>query len=502
MRDRNTGLTFAVAIVAQILVWLLILVGAFAYGLSRWTYRTFGPITIPQALMNLAGAGGEGGGGTSIVTSGIFHSIVLPVALVALAMTVFYGVRVVARRRGRYRVLPVTVAALVVAGVAIPTAGAVAANSTFQVRDYVRSARSDLNPEAYYASPTFADTPVPDPKNLVVIYLESMEETFADDSLFGVNMLADVQDATGGWDRVPRLLNYEGGPSTITNIVATQCGLPLRFHSEQGAMNPNFWDGEDYMPGAVCLGDVLAERGYTNVFLGGASGSFASKENFLRSHGFTTVKDLEYWNEFGEGEFRADWGLSDKSLLDYARQELLALREAGRPFMLNVLTLDTHEPAYLFDYCEPSASDPMIDATRCSADLAADFIRFMEAEGFLEDTAVVVLGDHVKILAEANAFYPELSELDNRTIFNRIWSQGPQEIAVQEIDQVSMYPTILEAVGLDLIDGRAGLGVSAYQAGRPAGSIRELPAEQYEELLLANAPQFYDALWEPVAETR
>ena len=44
-------------------VWILVAVGAVAFGLGRWIVATFGYITPDQALMNLQGAGGEGGGG-------------------------------------------------------------------------------------------------------------------------------------------------------------------------------------------------------------------------------------------------------------------------------------------------------------------------------------------------------------------------------------------------------------------------------------------------------
>ena len=121
----------------------------------------------------------------------------------------------------------------------------------------------------------------------------------------------------------------------------------------------------------------------------------------------------------------------------------------------------------------------------------------MEEQGYLDDTAVVIMGDHLKHMSAGDAFHEQLDHHGNRSIFNRIWVPGQkQSVELRPgADQLSMYPTILEAAGLTLQDRAAGLGVSAFTAQVPEGSAQALDAEAYAELLDSRSPQFFTEAW-------
>lgn len=496
-------------------MWLLVWAGAVLLAAGVWIRAAFGVVSVDQLLMNLVGA--ETGAG-DLTWRGILWVAVVP-TVVVLALIVL-----VAKSRGALRgagvlgrAAPLAPRAVACAlACALPLAsvsvGAAVFGGTVQVGEYARSVAGGLDLADYAVDPLEAPVTAPaQPRNLIVIYLESVENAMSDTSRFESDMLAPVKRATEGWDEIPALTQAPGGGWTMAGIVATQCGIPLRnAAAATGSQILNGVSDEStrYLPGATCLGDVLADHGYRNVFMGGADASFAAKDRFLREHGYDEVQDLRTWRERGDAESAMrDWGLGDRRLFEHARDEVVDLHESGEPFNLTLLTLDTHEPAVEPDRCDMNTREPMTAITRCSMDAVAGFVESLEAEGVLEDTAVVVMGDHLKQVASWASFSEELgpladadarlpaSETPSRTIFNRVWSPEPVELARERVDQMSMYPTLIELTGIPLADRRAGIGVSAFADEIPAGSALALDAETYDALLRSRSPEFYRDLW-------
>ena len=343
----------------------------------------------------------------------------------------------------------------------------------------------------------------------MLIYLESGEQTLADNQLFEKDAFAtlkDVTQAADGWQSIEDLQQYQGGGWTMAGLVGTQCGIPLKGGSAsdessgRSAVPEN--DVDTYLGGANCLGDVLGEHGYTSTFLGGANSSFAAKDTFLRGHGYSSIKGLAQWRAAGvsASDFRPDWGLSDERLLANAREDLDALhaesKRTGQPFNLSVLTLDTHEPVHVYDSCSVDTEQEVTSVFACSMDHVAGFVGHMKEQGYLEDTTVVIMGDHLKHMSAGDAFHEQLDHHENRTIFNRIWVPGGAELTTRSgVDQLSLYPTILEAVGLTIADREAGIGLSAFSPEVPADSAQALDDNFYAELLNSNSPSFYSDAW-------
>ncbi|MBL3687823.1 LTA synthase family protein [Leucobacter zeae] len=509
--------------------WILVLAGALLFGAALWVRRTFGPVSVDQLLTNLPGGGGEGAGGQGLVISGVVTGLVIPAAAVLVVALLAEKSRRALRAHGIPRPGWPRIGARATAAVlalAVPAAGAVYAADTIGVQEYaeavIREQVTGTSIADFYVAPeleggspgpgaadgTAADA-VPGTtddgrrRNLIVIYLESMENAFADDEVFERNMLEPVQRATRGWDKIPRLRQYEGGGWTMSGIVATQCGIPLRSAAavaDTTEMN-KFGSALDatasYMPGATCLGDVLADRGYRNVFMGGADASFAGKGAFLASHGYDEVLDLREWRARGETETRPDWGLSDRRLFELAKDEVARLHEADQPFNLTMLSLDTHEQPHAYDYCPVDTEEEMTSITTCSMRQVAGFIDALDNRGYLEDTTVVVMGDHLKAIGEMNSFWEEMRGMPDRSIFNRVWSPDGVRFARADIDQFSMYPTLVELAGVELPGHRAGIGVSALAPERKVapGSILDLEPSAYDAVVRSRASEFYRDIW-------
>lgn len=512
-------------VIGLVALWVLVAIGAVAAGASLWVRRTFGPISIDQMLMNLPGGGVAGG--NAIVISGVLTGIVVPLVIVAALITGFVFARRALRKRGVLEGAKRTWVrgVAVVVALAVPVAGLTSLSSTIGFDDYVSSYVRELTTGTsigdFYVAPPLTqqdgidrvglpNQPEGKQQNLVVIYLESIEDAFSDDSLFEKNMLEPIQEATEGWSTIPNLAQYEGGGWTMSGIVSTQCGVPLRTSASTADPNElNLLGAGDtvldsYLSGAVCLSDVLADRGYRNVYLGGADARFAGKGEFLRTHGYEDVRDLETWIDQGETEINPSWGLSDRRLFELAADAVTELHDAGEPFNLTMLTLDSHEAPYVYDYCEVDTETEMTSITFCSMEQAAAFVDYMDEQGYLEDTAVVIMGDHAKFVAPQNNFSEELSSLDSHTIFNRYWLPGGNLGEARDgIDQMSMFPTLLDIAGVSVPDQRAGMGVSAFATGVPRGSILDLTATEYHNVVTSRSSSFYRELWgetEPVHE--
>ena len=462
-------------------------------------------------LLNLQGGGGEGAGGDGLIWGAAISILVVPLVLVGLMLLLVEKSRRALRSHGVLRGGRVWVmrGIAMILALLVPLSGATLFANAVGVQDYVGASFREAGlgtgigdfctvPEVGSAAASGVR------RNLVVIYLESVEDALADDSVFEKNMLAPVQSATEGWASIPSLQQYDGGGWTMAGIVGTQCGIPLRSadaladNTDLNALGSSGNEVERYLPGATCLGDVLEDEGYRNVFLGGADANFAGKGAFLRSHGYSEVNDLNVWRERGETEMREDWGLSDRRLFANAKETVSELHDADQPFNLTLLTLDTHEGPRVFEYCDWDTEVAMTAITSCSMEQVSGFIDYLEAEGILDDTTVVVMGDHRKMIAEGGSFWEELRDREDRTIFNRVWTPESSTFARPEIDQLTTVPALLARAGLERAGPRAGTGVSALAEADdvPSGSVLDLTAQEYTDLVRSRSVTFFQRMWD------
>ena len=499
-----SGLRRLTPTLARSASYLLIWAGLALLAAATVIRHYWGAVSVGQVRMNLISVQTDGGGG-HVVWVAVIAIGVLP-ALITGALAA--GLHLWRRRRPawhmsrRARTAVRSASALAVATVVI--SGSATFASAVGLKQYVQAAKSTSDIEDYYADPDGA--PSSEKRNLVVVYLESGEQTLADDQLFEKNAFVPLEDVTTreqGWGSVSDFQQYEGGGWTMAGIVATQCGIPLKGSGSGDGGNDIGGGMGEYLGGVTCLGDVLREEGYTNVFLGGANSSFAAKDVFLRTHGYTKDAGLQQWRAAGEPaeNFRSDWGLSDERLMAHAKDEVDRLHSeserSNQPFHLSVLTLDTHEPVHVYDSCTVDTASAVTSVFECSMTQVAGFVEHMAAQGYLEDTSVVIMGDHLKHMSAGDAFHEQLGGHPDRTIFNRIWIPGDtaQNPVRAGADQLDMFPTLLEAAGIFPHDGRAGLGVSVRRHDLPVGAARTLEPDAYAELLGSLSAPFYARAW-------
>lgn len=299
-----------------------------------------------------------------------------------------------------------------------------------------------------------------DAPNLLLMYLESIERTYAheifEDAYEDLNILGEQGVVFEG----VRQMDNTGW--TMAGMIASQCGVPLMpaglLHDSQ------FEPLSAVVPGVDCLGDILAAQGYRLSYLGGASTQFAGKGLFYRGHHFNTVKgreDLE--PQLDDPEYVNSWGLYDDTLYDITAEEIRRLeREDDGPWGVVNLSLAGHAPSGFpsqtcLDRQGEFDGQNILYSVECSAWLARDLIERLENDGLLDNTLVVVLSDHLTMRVSV---WDQLTALDrDNTLIMLGDGLTPQRIR-RDASMLDVFPTLLDAMGFDLEEHRAGLGAS------------------------------------------
>jgi len=331
----------------------------------------------------------------------------------------------------------------------------------FDVATYVLShADGDLF-AAQYVDPSAVTVADPRRKrNLVLIYVESLESTYGNEALFGRNLLSPLTPFESRGRRFAHLRQTPGTGWTTAGLVASQCGVPLKVF---GLWNKNR-QGEDlqaFLPNATCLGDLLSKHGYQNVFMNGADLKFSGVGKFFASHGYQERWGRDEWIRLGYpgGAFH-DWGLPDDQLMLQARRRLHELMQLGQPFNLTLLTIDTHGPdGFPSPTCEAwgQAGDFPHKVT-CAARLVAGLLSHIHEQGWDDDIRVVVLGDH---LAMKNPLSGALDHAAGRSPYNLFYPSGKPELTPSDISYFDVFPSVLAFLGFTVPGGRLGLGWDA-----------------------------------------
>lgn len=338
-----------------------------------------------------------------------------------------------------------------------------------------------------YLNPKKVQIVAKKPKNLVLIYVESLENSYRDESLFGKNLLKSL-DNIGGVS----FNSYRQAPGTgwtIAGITATNCGLPLK--------SVTLYDGNDqgqniksFLPQAVCLGDVLHVHGYYNVYFGGDALAFSGKGKFFQDHHYNEVYGRdELKGKLTEAQMNY-WGLYDDDLLVKVKAKLVSLHDQKQPFNFTFTTIDTHGPdGHFSKLCKKNGAKVFEDVVECTSKQVTGLINFIKRKGYLKDTRVVILGDH---LAMYNPVHAKLDTVRERHIYNQFISHKKIIKTREDVLHFDMFPTILEFIGFHVEGGKLGLGYTAITPDAPQPSPDALK-EMESDLL--NESETYIDLW-------
>lgn len=319
--------------------------------------------------------------------------------------------------------------------------------------------------ESEYVDPAEQNISFPEEKrNLIYIYLESMETTCAGneaggdweyDLIPGLTALAEENVSFSGFHQTV------GTDWTSAGLVAQTSGLPLLLPLSEARQGE--YDG--FFPGAYTLGDILNEEGYNQTLLIGSEGQFGGRESYFTQHGGYEICDYNWAVETGKipEDYRVFWGYEDAKLYDFAREKLLELAAEDEPFNLTLLTVDTHFPdGYLCVDCPDTYGTQYENVISCADSLVSEFVAWIQQQDFYENTTIVITGDHLYM--EWDYFEDSGVSDDQRTIYNCFINSAaqPRDNGERTFTAVDMLPTVLTSLGAEWGSSRLGLGADLF----------------------------------------
>lgn len=326
-------------------------------------------------------------------------------------------------------------------------------------------------------------------RNLVFVYLESLERTYTDEHRFP-GLTPQINRLRGQGLDFSGFRTFPGATYTISGIFSSQCGAPYLSPSVFGsAAQPGFVPGNDnttaesFHPELACLGDVLHAAGYDQTYLSGVILNFANTDVFFRLHRYDRALGKPQIERLHGGKLPTEgWGLLDDDIFDQALEEVRAKQTAGKPFSVVLSTIDTHPPrGYLLPGCQPYAPirNDMLDAVHCSDQLLGQFVDRLSREPSWKDTVVVVMSDHVAMRNVASPLYPPMDQRQP-LLFALNAGEGDRAARMYHMD---IAPTILSLLGVKS-NVRFMAGADRSKAD---SSPSPLPANEVAEAVLRNA---------------
>ncbi|MDN6664843.1 MAG: LTA synthase family protein [Tetragenococcus koreensis] len=329
-----------------------------------------------------------------------------------------------------------------------------------------------------YVNPATVDLQFPKKKrNLVYIYLESMESSYADKSIGGTeeeNLIPELSDMAlhegiqfshndsgqlGGMMQIP------GANQTASSMVSQTSGAPLR--ASNGVLDVNAYGKEEpgaFFPGVYSLGEVLENEGYNQMLFIGSQAEYAGRKAYFQQHGNYEVRDYHWAKEEGliPEDYYEWWGYEDDKLFDFAKDSLTDIADREEPFNFTMLTTDTHfEDGYATDKTPDLFGDQYSNVIHDSDQKVSEFIEWMKTQPFYDNTTVVLVGDHLTMDKD---FFEDIDPNYQRSIYNVFLNTGKTEFKDNNrlFSAVDMYPSTLAALDVQIPGDELGLGVNLF----------------------------------------
>lgn len=442
-------------------------VAALLFFSVQWVFRTWPNLKMDELMYQLT-APTEGTASDMywayFYQAGI-PTIVCMIVFVIVAITLSYASKQF-RNKGK---VALSICSVICIGLSL-----VETNTKLDATKYFENKGEDSTfIESNYVDPKDVSLTFPEKKkNVIVLYLESMEMTYAD------------KENGGGFDEnfIPRLTNLSkenenfSSSSTVLNgasstsgttwtmggIFAATSGLPLITQLAQNEMDTQ----DAFFKNATVLGDILDEEGYQQVFACGSDATFGGRKLYFTDHGNYAIHDLNYRKRNGDltEDYYVWWGFEDEKLIEYAKEDLTELASSDQPFNYTMLTADTHfEDGYVCDLCQDLYDGNQYgNVISCSDKQVSEFVSWIQQQDWYDNTTIVITGDHPTMDSD---FCDPVSSDYSRRVYTAYINADPIEDhseGKRQFTTLDTFPTTLAAMGVDIEGNRLGLGTNVF----------------------------------------
>lgn len=348
----------------------------------------------------------------------------------------------------------------------------------------------------YYVDTENVKIEFPDQKrNLIYIFLESMESTYSSREEGGIEDISLIPNLANyalnegtnfsNRDSLGGMMSIPGANQTISAMVSQTSGVPLRtgtFTDSNGISDTNVY-GEstnNFMPGLYSLGNILNKEGYNQMLYIGSPALFGGRDKYFSSHGDYEIRDY-YWMQNQKlipEDYHVWWGVEDEKLFPFAKESILELASKDEPFNFTMLTTDTHfEDGYLSDEAPRLFEDQYKNVIHYSDQQVFNFVNWLKEQPFYANTTVVIVGDHLTM----DRKYGETVPTDyKRSVYNVILNSDTEierDNKNRIFNATDMFPTTLAALGAKIEGNRLGLGTNLYS--RESTLMEQLGEENF-----------------------
>lgn len=473
MNKRAKKIFKAIAIVLCLILLFLSLLGFYA---AKWYIDVYGEMGFDAVLYTLFN--GLGGVQDGLVNS--FLAEALPPSLVwfiLLAIVFFFSSKrkiiLTIAKKIKLPLYPFNkafsgIASLIISGVLLFQAA-----SDVGIWEYIQSMtqESALFQEKY-VDPLSANITFPKKKkNLIYIYLESMETTFFSKEHGGalntnqipeLYKLAKENTNFSNNQDIGGFRSSVGSSWTIGALVAQTTGLPLKSPSNE---ENNSYGKDSFLPGATSITDILKENGYYQAFMIGSDKSFGNRDQYFSQHGVDKIYDLNTARTDGiiPEDYHVWWGMEDLHLYRYAKQELIKIAKKDQPFSFSMLTVDTHHiGGYFCSECKKIHEEQYDNVYNCASKQLYNFVDWLKQQDFYENTTIIICGDHRSM--DQGYMNRNLPENYDRHIYNCFINPSAKATNTKNriFTAMDLFPTTLTAIGCTFDGDRLGIGTDMF----------------------------------------
>lgn len=466
------------------LFWmLLIFLGTLAYYSAKWYIETFGDIGFEAVLFTILN--GAQTSADSMIKAYLEEALVLSLGITLLiSFALIFPSRVhvylTIKDRKRLTLYPFHERLVAIVAVSIFAVYSIQGASIFGLSDWLKmKAQQTTIYQDEYVFPNEENVVFEGEKrNLIYIYLESMETTFfsvEEGGALPYNVCPELYELAKVNINFSQDEGVGGGLDTVAAgwtagaMTAQTSGLPLKaFYAPDVDLN-TVGSTYPFLPGARTLCDILHENGYYQVLMVGSDSSFGGRKQLYLQHGADKVYDLYTAREDGviPPDYYVWWGFEDLFLFEYAKQEILKIARQKEPFAFTMLTVDTHHVGgYVCDLCQEQYVEQYENVYACSSRQVYEFVRWIQEQEFYEETTIIITGDHTSMdwgYMDRNIPVDYVRRVYNCIINPAVTSENTKN---REFTTMDMFPTTLSAMGATIAENRLGLGTDLF-SGEP-----------------------------------
>ena len=453
-------------ILGTVLTVVMMVLATVVHFSVRWMFDTWSNLTMDELVFHLMAP--LEGTNEAMIREYLNMCIVPAVLMLILAVILFVTWH---KKKIYFAFMGVGMAASLVVSVKVVRG----AWDKLDVGDYVESqGEYSTFIDDNYVNPMDVTLSFPEKKrNLIYIFLESMETTFADEEnggAFEENVIQELtalaqenEDFSGESEKINGGYAMPGTGWTMGAMFAQTSGLPLNISIDENSMDTQ----DSFFPNIATMGDILEDAGYSQTLMIGSNAVFGGRKLYFSEHGDYEFIDYNYAQEtemIPEG-YRVWWGYEDQKLFEFAKDKVLELAANEEAFNLTLLTVDTHfEDGYLCPLCpDLFRNDQYSNVMACASRQVYEFIEWIQRQDFYENTTIVLVGDHPTMDSD---FCDDIDKSYRRRVYTSFINSAVSAETNYERSYTTfdIFPTTLAALGVGIEGERLGLGTNLFSS--------------------------------------